>query len=677
MKIQTSVVLEQILAAQDKRGIVLEGGSRSSKTWSIIQFLVLYCQAYKNEGKEITICRDRLTWLKLTVLRDFQTILKLVGWWNDADFNKSEMTYKLFGNRFTFIGLDEPAKLGGLKQNVFWLNEVIGTAGSAFNATKDVFDNLEQRTTELWLCDYNPKVTKHWLFDNILSRPDVAYIHSTMVDNPFLEEPIRQKILSYEPTADNITNGTADAVKWKVYGLGQRGQHQGVIFTNVDFVKFFPADCKRVWYGLDFGFINDVTALVKVGMQNGQLYVEQLIYETGLTNNDISQTMIEAGLHNQCEIVADSAEQKSIVELQRLGWKIEPAMKGADSVLFGINALKNYKINIVETSLDTKTEFENYVWKENQMTGEVSNTPVDKFNHCFTGETLITTSKGLVRIDAMKVGDLVLTRKGFRKVQCVFNNGLKQVNNYLMQLDMFSISLCATSSHKIKTSNQWKQISKLKQGQVLTLHRPSMEKLTHFIQVQDTFQEGTKECTLLCGNTTMEKHQKDSKFITSMKTPLTITLKTLKSKQSISTFQNTARKDTKTILTGQKDFNKKELQLHHFGTGQQKVLIGTGRMQEKTTLESLTFQKETATGATNNTNQKQSIQNSVIRTAKLSHYVQEESKTALVYDLMIEGEHEYFANGVLVHNCIDAIRYVALNKFAIQPRKTKRIKINF
>lgn len=380
-KLRASIVLEKILAANGKRGIVLEGGSRSSKTWSIIQFLLLYCQAHKNQGKEITICRDRLTWLKLTVLRDFQAVMRSVGWWQDDAFNKTEMTYKLFGNRFTFIGLDEPAKLHGLKQDIFWLNELLGTPGSAYQPTKDTFDNLEQRTTDFFIVDYNPKVTKHWVYSSVLTRDDVAYIHSTMLDNPFLEDVIRKKILSYEPTPENVARGTADAVNWKVYGLGQRGQHKGVIFTNVNYVKFFPNDCNKIWYGLDFGFVNDVTALVKVGMNNGELFAQQLFYETGLTNAAISRLMIEAGLHNRCDIIADSAEQKSIVDLQNYGWKVEGALKGPDSVLFGINALKGYKLNVVETSYDLKTELDNYSWKEDVVTGEVSNEPVDNYNH--------------------------------------------------------------------------------------------------------------------------------------------------------------------------------------------------------------------------------------------------------------------------------------------------------
>lgn len=393
MRIKVSSVFYEIRSNPGFRGYALEGGSRSTKTWSIIQFLCLYCQLHKDEGKEITIARDRLTWLKLTVLRDFQEVLKGWGWWNDNDFNKTSNEYHLFGNRFTFVGLDEPAKLGGLKQHIFWLNEGIGTPGSAYNITKDDFDQLEQRTEEFFFIDYNPKVTKHWIYDSVLTRPDVRYIHSTMTNNPFLSANIRKKILSYEPTPENTKNGTADPMKWKIYGLGLRGQHEGVIFKNVAYVKYFPPDCSRVWYGLDFGFTNDVTALGKVGLKDGELYLEEKIYETGLTNPDISNRMIQAGLLQRDEIVADSAEAKSVVELQRMKWNVEGAQKGPDSVSFSIGVLMNYKINIVETSMNAKNEFDNYVWKEDPQTHQILNTPVDKYNHLIDGLRYVALNK--------------------------------------------------------------------------------------------------------------------------------------------------------------------------------------------------------------------------------------------------------------------------------------------
>lgn len=379
LEVEGSAVFEKLLNS-DKSCFALEGGSRSTKTWSIIQWLLLYCQENRNKGKEITISRDRLTWLKATVFKDFKEVLIKQGWWRDSSHNKSEMTYELLGNEISFIGLDEPAKLHGRKQNIFWINEAIGTPGSAYNPTKDVFDQLEMRTTEGWFMDYNPKVTSHWIYDSVLTRPDVHFIHSTMLDNPFLEQKIRDKIYSYEPTAENISRGTADRVKWLIYGKGERAQHEGLIFTNVHWVTDIPSEAKLIAYGLDFGFTNDVSALMKVCLLNGELWIEQIIYETGLMNTDLSRLFEKHNLRRD-EIIADSAEQKSIAELRAKGWNITGVIKGKDSIKFGIDTLKNYRINVTERSTGFKQEVENYVWKQDPQTGVYLNEPVDDFNH--------------------------------------------------------------------------------------------------------------------------------------------------------------------------------------------------------------------------------------------------------------------------------------------------------
>lgn len=376
-KIQGSRVLNE-LRQSTATGHVLEGGSRSTKTYSIIQDILLYCQI--NKDKRITISRDRLTWLKDTVLKDFQDILKQMGWWNENHYNKSECVYHLFGNEISFIGLDEEAKIHGRKQDIFWINELIGTAGSAYNCSIDIFDQLEMRTTEKWYVDYNPKTTNHWVYSKLIPRPDVKFIHSTMLDNPFLEEKIRRKILSYEPTTANIILGSADSVKWNIYGLGKRAHHEGIIFTNVKWIKDFPKDCQLIGNGLDFGFSNDVTAMMRVGKQGNDLFIDQLIYTSGLLNTDISRLMESEGVGRQI-VRADSAEQKSIAELKSKGWSIKAVKKGAGSISAGIDYLKTLRINITERSTGMKEEQENYVWKQDYQTGKYLNVPVDAYNH--------------------------------------------------------------------------------------------------------------------------------------------------------------------------------------------------------------------------------------------------------------------------------------------------------
>lgn len=372
MKLTATPILEWLLE-NHKRVRVLEGGSRSSKTYSIIQYIILYCQDAQSKGefKRVTIARQKLTWLKATVLNDFIDILSQYDIYDDRDFHRSEMRYTLFGCEVAFFGLDEPQKLHGRKQDLFWINEAI-------EATKDDFDQLEMRTTEYCILDYNPSRTKHWIYDSVLSREDVCFHHSTVLDNPFAPEAVVKKIMSYEPTEENILRGTADENKWKIYGLGLRSVVEGLIFTNVSFVKEMP---EPKWYGLDFGFTNDPTVLVGVCKADGGIYADELVCETGLTNYDIDLHFKKHIVNKSMLIVADSAEQKSIAELRRLGWNIIGVTKGGGSVNIGIDILKRYKINITERSVNAKRESENYTWRFDRATSSFINTPIDRDNH--------------------------------------------------------------------------------------------------------------------------------------------------------------------------------------------------------------------------------------------------------------------------------------------------------
>lgn len=660
-KIQASRVLDDLLAS-DKVNFVLEGGSRSTKTWSIIQWLLLYCQ--KNQGKEIVISRDRLTWLKATVFKDFKDILKDVGWWRDANWNKSEMTYELHGNLFTFMSLEEPAKLHGLKTDIFWINEAIGTPGSAFNPTKEVFDQLEMRNTEGWFMDYNPKVTDHWIYNSVLTRPDVHWIHSTQLDNPFLSEKNRQKIMSYEPTEENIRRGTADRVKWLIYGKGERAQHEGLIFTNIQYVSVIPQEAKLIAYGLDFGFTNDVSALIKVSLSGGELWLEQIIYETGLTNDDLSRRFQKAGLKTNEEIIADSAEQKSIAELKAKGWNIKAVVKGKDSIQFGIDILKKYKLNILDRSEGIKQEAENYVWKEDPHTGKSTNVPIDDYNHawdaCFTGDTLVSTKRGNVKIEDIEEGkDFVLTSDGYREVVKKFNNGTKIIVEYCLHFDSFYLTLRATSNHKVKTYKGWVPISELKSGHLVFLNSLSMGNHINYTQESDIFHEEQSECTPQYGSISTEKYLPDSMCITRMKTHGTIDRKTLNSSPSTNIFPSTQSEicNAPNIL---KSLPRQGYGQQRNGTSQTRAESGTDNMQRHlSSSESLNRHVHNAERNMSTGHHTQEV-NTVIRTARLKHLDRGASYSAQVYDLSVNKVHEYFANGLLVHNC----RYVAMMKLS-------------
>lgn len=376
------VFRENLKAIEGNRIIVNEGSSRSTKTYSILQLLI--GEALKRPIK-ITVSRAKLTWLKATVIPDFKSILKdQFGLWNESDYNKTDQIYRLGESEFHFVGLDEAQKLHGRKQDIVWINEAI-EAGNAD------FDQLKMRTTETIILDYNPSTDSHWIYDKVIPRDDCAFIKSTYKDNPFLEPAIVQEIERFEPTPENIKAGTADETNWKIYGLGERAAQKGLIFEHVEYVDKMPEliDCKKSGGGLDFGYSVDPTTLIECRLAHGELWLDQLVYKTGLVNvkNDKmpSQQSIEGELEKlqwpkQKQIVADSAEPKSIREIQSVGFTVVGAVKGPDSVRAGIQTLKQYKINITKRSVDLIKERNNYKWKEDK-TGKAKQDPVDAFNH--------------------------------------------------------------------------------------------------------------------------------------------------------------------------------------------------------------------------------------------------------------------------------------------------------
>ena len=226
----------------------------------------------------------------------------------------------------------------------------------------------------------------------MIPRNDAEFIKSTYKDNPFLSDEIRNEIERLEPTPENIEQGTADEVSWKIYGLGERAAHKGLIFGNAKIVKDLPpeSEWKKCFYGLDFGFTNDPTAFSRIVLAHGELWLKQLIYKRGLTNtvniNNKSQESIEdyfvqLNIPKSAVIWADSAEPKSIKDLQNAGWfNLKGAAKGPDSIINGINTLLKYKINITEDSIDAIKEKNNYKWKENRS-GIATNEPSSNWNH--------------------------------------------------------------------------------------------------------------------------------------------------------------------------------------------------------------------------------------------------------------------------------------------------------
>lgn len=383
LEIGVSKVFTKIRKA-NTRIIVNEGSSRSTKTFSYIQYL-LAC-GFLDPTEKTTICRDKLTWLKASVIPDFIDVLTMMGIFREEHYHRTDQIYTLDGNgaEFHFIGLDEEQKLHGRKQDRFWLNEAI-------EVSKKKYMQLAIRTKKQILMDYNPSTDSHWIYDSVIPRNDCTFIKSTYKDNPFLDSAIVAEIERLEPTPENIAQGTADPVAWKIYGLGERASQTGLIFGWIQLCDKMPTDYKKEFYGLDFGFTNHPTALVHIRLSGGALYFRQLLYKRGLTNiknpNKPSQPSIEHELEKlripkTARIWADGAEPKTIKDLQNCGYNVMAAVKGADSIIIGIDVIKRYPAFITNASIDMIKERNNYKWAVDKD-DKATNTPIDSFNHAW------------------------------------------------------------------------------------------------------------------------------------------------------------------------------------------------------------------------------------------------------------------------------------------------------
>lgn len=349
--------------------IYQQGGTSSGKTFGSLYALLSYL-LYDRAGEKLlcSVVSENYPHLRRGAYKDFKTILAETGLDNVVEETKSTHTFTLpSGSEIEFFAADNEGKARGAKRDILFVNE-------GNNVSWDIYYQLALRTSESVIVDWNPS-GEFWLHENLLPTlgPDeYIFTRTTYKDNP----AVSQKVIAEIERLKLI-----DPVLYRIYAEGKTGQVQGLIFPNMNIVPEFPALCKKVAYGLDFGFSNDPTALVRIGELSGELYGQELLYETGLTNDDICERLQALGVRKTDEIFADSAEPKSIEEIRRKGWNIKPTVKGADSVNFGIGILKQYRLNLTAGSTNWRKEARSYKWKEKD--GKPLNVPIDAFNHCF------------------------------------------------------------------------------------------------------------------------------------------------------------------------------------------------------------------------------------------------------------------------------------------------------
>ena len=373
LKIQATAVFQKNWEAKT-RFVVNIGGSRSTKTYSILQLLIVKALE-STEPLVISIVRKSLPSLRISVMRDFLDILKQLDLYNSEKHNKTENTYLLNNTLIEFFSIDDAQKRRGTKRDILFVNEVN-------ELSWEDFFQLNIRTTQQVLMDFNPSET-FWYNDQIQNRDDVTIIHSTYKDNPYLNEEQVNEIERLQFT---------DKQYYQIYALGEFAGHVDLIYTYipVDDIPTFGA--KLVALGLDWGYSNDPTALLEVWIWNDALYFNELLYERSLTNQDIINKLNELGVDRYVEIIADSAEPKSIEEIRRAGFNIKPATKGPDSVLNGIDILKRHRIHVTKQSTNIIKELNGYKWVTDKD-GNKLNKPIDMFNHALDAARYVALNK--------------------------------------------------------------------------------------------------------------------------------------------------------------------------------------------------------------------------------------------------------------------------------------------
>jgi len=356
-----------------KRIIVNKGSTRSSKTWSILQTLNLIAQ-HTERPLMISVVSESMPHLKKGCIRDFRNMLQTEGTWNARNWNSTDKIYKIGNSQIEFFSADQPGKVHGPARDILYINECI-------SLPYETYRQLAIRTSKTIFLDYNPTY-EFWVDEKVLLRPESLLLHSTYADNDYLS-----KI-----QVEEIESNKSDEEWWKVYGLGQTGTKIGLIIQDWDVVSEMPSEYKKRWLGIDFGFTNDPTAIVDIRLHNGELWIDELLYAKGHDNSHISSALSSHNVPRSTPIIADSAEPKSISEIKSMGWTIEPASKGPDSVRLGLSILNRYKKHITERSINVLNEYRNYRWQVD-VQGNPINIPIDKFNHGIDAQRYVVLNK--------------------------------------------------------------------------------------------------------------------------------------------------------------------------------------------------------------------------------------------------------------------------------------------
>ncbi len=356
-----TTAINKILALK-KRIKIIQGGTSAGKTFGILPILI--DKAAKKGGLEISVVAESIPHLRRGALRDFLKVMKWTNRFVDDRFNKSLLKYEFANGSFIeFFSADDSSKLRGARRDILYVNE-------CNNVNFEAYNELSIRTKHEVYLDFNP-ANEFWV-EEIKEDKEADFIILTYKDNEALDKGIVDQIEKNRLKAETSTYWRN---WWKVYGLGELGMLEGVVFSNWKQIDTIPKEARLVGIGLDFGYTNDPTSCIEIYKHNEKRILNEIVYQTGMLNSDIANK-----LPKDVPVYADSAEPKSIADIQRYGITIKGVTKGRDSINYGIDVMQRENYLVTSNSTNLIKELRSYCW-DTDKTGKRLNKPVDNYNH--------------------------------------------------------------------------------------------------------------------------------------------------------------------------------------------------------------------------------------------------------------------------------------------------------
>ena len=375
---RTTAINKMLKMTARKR--VIQGGTSSGKTYGVIPILI--DKLIKTSRLKCTVVAETLPAVKEGALDIFKTVMFDTNRWIESNWNASTLTYTFMnGSRIQFKSYDSvgKAKASG-KRDILFLNE-------ANHIAYEIADALMIRSKETWI-DFNPD-NEFWVHKETLKEPNSEFCLINFEDNEALPKETLEDLLIKKskafhnpnlPYPDIFKPENIKSEYWanwcKVYIYGQIGSLDGVIFTNWKTIDSVPLDARLVGYGLDFGYSNDPTAIVEIYQWNGKRILNEICYQKELSNSQISKL-----IKTKHAVYCDSAEPKSIRDLQLLGLTAKAVSKGSDSINFGIKIMQDNEYLVTSNSINLINELRKYAWEKDRSTGQKTSKPIDSFNH--------------------------------------------------------------------------------------------------------------------------------------------------------------------------------------------------------------------------------------------------------------------------------------------------------